>query len=545
MTDKIYDVIQLGRGPVGMTSAALIAQAGHSVALVEKHIGLYGHPRAGHIDHEIARVLASIDCAGPVLADAEAPMDYIWKNAKGEVLIEFAWGAKGVSGYNADYMMFMPLIDKALADRLERDPLVDMFCGWQAVDLVQHDDHVELVLRKTMHVDGSPIPVVTEEETRLRGRYMIAADGANSAVRRQLGIEQDDLGFNERWLIVDARRKRELRKFDPDCGQICDPRRPVTILPLGKRHRRWEWYMFENETPEEFQRPQKAWELLAEQGVTPDDVEIIRQLPYVFSAKLAKRWREGRIFLMGDAAHTMPPFMGQGMCSGIRDAANLSWKLDLVLRGVSGPEILGSYQEERFPHVRDWTLISIESGKLPCTVDPKAAEERDENFRQGWRPPMPDFPRLVGGLLHREPNGTLRAPTGDLALQAPVNVGGRVDLLDAFQPRGKFVVLSTVAHPASRLAPGQLAALESLGVVFCLVGERGQRGVDAIDIDGTYAAYFTQHAIEVLVVRPDFYIFAACALAQLPSALDDLLVQLGVRDATAPIGAASVEVPAP
>jgi 2-polyprenyl-6-methoxyphenol hydroxylase-like FAD-dependent oxidoreductase len=541
MTDKIYDVIQLGRGPVGMTSAALIAQSGHSVALVEKHTGLYGHPRAGHIDHEIARVLASVDCADTVLADAEAPMDYVWKNAKGEVLIEFAWGAKGVSGYNADYMMFMPLIDRALADKLERDPRVDMFCGWQAVDFIHHDDHVELVLRKTEHVEGSQTPVVTDEETRLRGRYMIASDGANSPVRRQLGIEQDDLGFNERWLIVDARRKRELRRFDPDCGQICDPRRPVTILPLGKRHRRWEWCMFENETPEEFQRPEKAWELLAEQGVTPDDVEIIRQLPYVFSARLAKRWREGRIFLMGDAAHTMPPFMGQGMCSGIRDAANLSWKLDLVLRGVSVPDILRSYQEERYPHVRDWTLISIESGKLPCTVDPRAAEERDERFRQGWRPPMPNFPKLVGGLLHREADGNLRAPTGELAVQAPVKVGERFDLLDAFQPRGKFVVLSTVAHPATSLAAAQLAALEPLGVVFCHVGERGQHGADAVDLEGRYAAYFAQHAIEVLVIRPDFYVFAGCSLSQLPIVLDDLIAQLGLRDARVPTRAAAAD----
>ena len=466
MTEQspLYDVIQLGRGPVGMSSAALVAQAGHQVAVVEKHEGLYGHPRAGHIDHEIARILASIGSADQVLADAEAPLDYVWKNARGEVLIEFEWGAKGVSGYNADYMMFMPLIDSALSQRLQSDGNVHRYYGWQAMEVHEHAEHVELVMRRTRPASDSGGVELTSEEKRIRGRFLIASDGANSPVRCQFGIDQQDLGFNERWLVVDARRKRELRRFDPDCGQICDPRRPVTILPLGKRHRRWEWYMFDNETPEEFSRPEKAWELLAEQGVTPDDVEIVRQLPYVFSARLADRWRHGRVFLMGDAAHTMPPFMGQGMCSGIRDAANLSWKLDLHLRGLAGPEILDTYQLERYPHVKDWTLISLEAGKLPCTVDPQEAESRDQRFREGWKPPMPDLPKLRQGILHRQADGALRAPTGDLAVQGRVRRDGKVDLLDAFQPAGRFALVSTVADPLAALDASRRALLGEMSV---------------------------------------------------------------------------------
>ena len=249
----------------------------------------------------------------------------------------------------------------------------------------------------------------------------------------------------------------------------------------------------------------------------------------MFSAKLAKRWREGRVFLMGDAAHTMPPFMGQGMCSGIRDAANLNWKLDLVLRGVSGPEIFRSYQDERFPHVRDWTLISIESGKLPCTVDPQAAEERDRNFRAGWLPPMPDFPKLVTGILHRGVGGELRAPTGELAVQGRVLIDGRVDLLDAFQPKGKFVLLSTLANPAALLNAHQLAGLDRLGTLFTHVGQPGDEDADAVDIDGSYAAFFARHGIEVLVVRPDFYVFGAGNLAELASMVEDLLGQLQAK----------------
>ncbi|MGE4238967.1 bifunctional 3-(3-hydroxy-phenyl)propionate/3-hydroxycinnamic acid hydroxylase [Ramlibacter sp.] len=517
--EEMHDVIQLGRGPVGMVSAALLAQAGHRVAMVEKHEGLYGHPRAGHIDHEIARVLASIDSAEDVLADAEAPMDYVWKNAQGEKLIEFAWGAQGVSGYNADYMMFMPLIDAALARRLENDPRVERLYGWQAMEVIQHADHVEVVLRRTRPAGGPAGLELTGEERRIFGRYVIASDGANSPVRRQLGIEQDDLGFNERWLVVDARRKRELRRFDPDCGQICDPRRPVTILPLGKRHRRWEWYMFENERPEDFSRPEKAWELLAEQGVTPDDVEIVRQLPYVFSAHHARRWSDGRIFLMGDAAHTMPPFMGQGMCSGIRDAANLGWKLDLVLRGIAAPSLLDAYQQERSPHVRDWTLISIESGKLPCTVDPVAAQERDQRFRDGWLPPMPDFPKLTEGVLHRGADGSLRSPVGDLGVQGRVQWRGRFDRLDTFLPRGRFTMISMAADPATSIPAHARVAVDRLGVLFVQI-------TPEMDVDCTYRRFFDAHGIEAMLVRPDFYVFGAGTMAEMPAIVDDLLSQL-------------------
>jgi 2-polyprenyl-6-methoxyphenol hydroxylase-like FAD-dependent oxidoreductase len=419
-------------------------------------------------------------------------------------------------------MMFMPLIDSALAARLDSDPNVTTFCGWQATELIQHEDHVELVIRRAQPIAGSQQLELTSQEQRIRGRFLIASDGANSPVRRQLGIEQEDLGFNERWLVVDARRKRELRRFDPDCGQICDPRRPVTILPLGRRHRRWEWYMFEGETPEAFSSPEKAWELLAAQGVTPDDVEIIRQLPYVFSARLAHRWRHGRVFLMGDAAHTMPPFMGQGMCSGIRDAANLSWKLDLLLRGLSEIDILDSYQTERAPHVRDWTLISIESGKLPCTVDPKAAEERDRRFRDGWLPPMPDFPKITKGVLHREHDGTLRAPVGDLAIQGRVRIGATLDLLDAFVAKGKFMLLSTLGDPLSMLDEHHRGALHEVGVESMHVDA-------AMDVDGDYAAYFQLHGIEAILVRPDFYVFGACETRRLGVVVDDLLAQLRIH----------------
>jgi len=519
MSEASYDVIQIGMGPVGLTMAALVGHAGHTIAVVERQHGLYGLPRAGHIDHEIVRILQSLDCERPVMEDSYPTLEYVWVNAEGKKLLEFDWGAKGISGWHSDYMQYQPVLEDALAGRVRSDPRVDVLAGWEAVDLRDHGDHVEVVLRRTVMVEGEARPVVTDEERVLRGSYLVGADGANSMVRRRLGIEREDLGFNEKWLDVDARQRRELR-FDFDCGQRCDPLRPTTILPLGKRHRRWEWALLDGETVEEFERPETAWRLLGELGIGPDDVEIVRQLVYTFEARTALEWRRGRVFLIGDAAHTMPPFMGQGMCSGMRDAKNLAWKLDLILRGLAPDELLETYEEERRPHARDWTVISLEAGKVPCTTDPDAARERDERFQAGWLPPMPDFPQLVGGVLVHDLAGRPAAPAGELGLQGRVERRDAAGLFDdVFDAGMRWQVISTDGDPREVLDAAQLAFLEQLGAVFADLSPGG----DAVDLDGEYRSYMADRGIAAVVNRPDFYVFGgAPSLADLPALVGDL-----------------------
>jgi 2-polyprenyl-6-methoxyphenol hydroxylase-like FAD-dependent oxidoreductase len=365
--------------------------------------------------------------------------------------------------------------------------------GTRLSSFTQDAKHIAATIK---HSDG-------RDET-VTARYLVGADGASSTVRRWLGIERTDLGFNEQWLDVDARMKRPLT-FDFDCGQICDPARPITVLPLGKRHRRWEWALLPGETVSEMQRPETAWRLLGDLGLGPDDVEIVRQLVYTFEARTAEQWRRGRTFLIGDAAHTMPPFMGQGMCSGMRDAKNLVWKLDLVLRGLAPDALLDTFEEELRPYVTDWTVISLEAGRVPCITDPVAAAERDARFRAGFRPPLPEFPQVRHGVLADTPCA------GELSLQ------GRVDgeLFDrAFAAAGRWQVLSTAGDPRGVLSERQLAFLESLGVVFAEVG-------------GEYADHFAARGIEVSIARPDFYVFGTAAtLAELGPLVDELAARL-------------------
>src|ERR1700683_300137 len=147
--DAIADIVQVGLGPVGLTMAALIGQAGRTLSVVERHEGLYGLPRAGHVDHEIMRILQSVDCEGPTLEDSYPTTEYVWVNAEGEILLEFDWGAKGVSGYNSDYMQYQPVLEDALSNRVSHDVNVTLMRGWEAVGLEQHEDHVELTIRRT------------------------------------------------------------------------------------------------------------------------------------------------------------------------------------------------------------------------------------------------------------------------------------------------------------------------------------------------------------------------------------------------------------
>jgi 2-polyprenyl-6-methoxyphenol hydroxylase-like FAD-dependent oxidoreductase len=529
MTSVDFDVLQVGSGPVGLVMAALTGQRGHSIAVIERHQNLYNLPRAGHVDHEIMRTLQSLGVADTVAADAYPCNQYVWQNAAGEVLLDFPWGSESDSGWHSDYMMYQPVLEDALYSHNVDDEKVTFFRGWEAVEFRELDNGYEVTLAR-MGVGAAPGELVpTGERKVLRGRFLVGADGANSAVRTWLGIERKDIGFNERWLDVDMRRHRPI-SLDFDMGQICDPARPLFVAPLGKRHRRFEWALLPGESPEEMSRPEAAWKLLGELGLSSEDVSIVRQHVYTFEARVAEQWRRGGAFLVGDAAHTMPPHMGQGMCSGIRDATNLAWKLDLVLRGQAEDRLLDSYETERQPHVKDWTTISIEAGKVSCTLDKDLAAERDAAFREGYVPPIPEVPVLRRGVVQRTAEGAVAAPAGHLSPQARVRVGDTVGRFDDIVGGG-WIVLSMAADPLSVLDAPHRNLLERLGAKAVHLVPNGEGTIQ--DADGRYAAYLAEWDWRAVVFRPDFYVFGGVTrLGHLPQLLDELAAQLDLRGGT-------------
>lgn len=384
-----FDVIVVGLGPVGAVLAGLLGQAGLRVLAMERSHEVYPLPRAAHFDHEIMRVFQQLGIAGEVLAHSRPAGAYEFRNAKGDLLMSARRGGEqGVSGWAYSYMFNQPGIERALRARLGAMANVDIRLGLAFQDLQQQDDLV----------------VVTAESDAGRtetfeARYLVGCDGAWSPVRETLGIGLEDYQFDEPWLVVDT-IPRSPTNLPAVNLQICDPARPTTCVLMGPGRHRWEFMLLPHETTEGVLAPGFVEALLAGWKV---DVVVERKAVYRFHGLIAERWREGRVLIAGDAAHQMPPFAGQGMCSGIRDAANLAWKLEAILRHGVDPVLLDTYQAERDRSVRDYIELAIGMGRVVCTLDPELAARRDAEMiaRRNTEDALPQVggPGLAGGLF--------------------------------------------------------------------------------------------------------------------------------------------------
>lgn len=510
MNEQIYDVVQVGYGPVGMMNATLLGEAGCTVAVFERHPTLYGLPRAGHFDHEAMRLFQSVGVADHMEETAVRAGRYVFKNKHGEELISFDWDGQGVSGWASDYYFFQPDLEDALDEVVRSTAGVELHQGYEAVAIEQLEDHVALTVRAR---GGDP-----QDERVVRARYLVAADGGSSFVRKALDVELEDLGFHERWLVVDYRLTQPV-EFDFDNGQVSDPARPMNLFQLGKHHRRFAFLVLPHESTEEMSTEQASWDVIKSWGVLPENAEIVRHTVYTFESKIAMEWRRGRVLLVGDACHVMPPFMGQGLMSGLRDVANLSWKLARVVTGEADASLLDTYVAERRPHARRLTEMSIHAGRLMVTTDPAEAERRDEAYRQGTMPPPPEFPWLFAGLLHSDAEGAPIDPAGRLSPQGTVRVDGETGHFDDIMGLG-WTLLLRHQELSGSLDPDRLRLLDAIGVRVAVVGS----GMAIDDVDGVYDAYFQQYGVEAVLYRPDFYVFGG---ARTPDELGRLIDDLG------------------
>jgi len=256
-------------------------------------------------------------------------------------------------------------------------------------------------------------------------------------------------------------------------------------------------------------------------------VTIIRQIVYTFEARVAQSWRVGRVFLAGDAAHTMPPYLGQGACSGIRDSVNLTWKLDLVLRGQAEDSLLDTYETERRPHTTVITQMAMGLGAMANMHDAEAAAQRDAAFKAGFVPPPPELPTITGGVVHRQPDGAVVLPAGTLVPQGRVTAGGRTGWFDDVVGRG-FVLVATGAV-ADTLTDEQRQFLDQLGCRTARIG------TDVLDEDGVHTAYLEQLGAVAYLTRPDFVLFGAAAdSGELGALVDELRADLAWADTLTP-----------
>ena len=506
------DCVVVGAGPVGLVTAILLARKGWKVVVVERWPARYPLPRACTIDHEALRILQS---AG-VMAEHTDLFEpsrgerggYQMRNAAGELLQAINWNRTAESGWANTNGFYQPDLENVLEQMAEALPGVEVRRGWSADAIDQDDRTVTLTVTRT--------GVDAETET-ITASWLVGADGANSPVRSKLGIAIDDAGFEADWLVIDYQPLVD-REWDAFVTQYCDPAQPATAVNSGPGRRRFEFMRRDDVTAEELGRPETAWRLMAPWGVTPQTARLERHALYTFRARWAREWRRGRVFLAGDAAHLMPPFLGQGMCAGLRDARSLTWRLLMVQRGQADETVLDSYGTERLGHVRDIINEAVAVGRVICELDPVRAAERDARMRARLADPdaltvEPPHPRLGEPSLTLPSDGT----DGRLAVQGRVEVEGRTGLFDDVVG-GDWQLIGYEIDPGRDVSEADLAWFREIGGTTCSVSSQGP----VRDLDGAYRDWFASHGCEVMLARPDFYVFAAGR----PGAVPDMLRSL-------------------
>ena len=385
------DVLIAGGGPTGVTLAILLAQRGVKVIVAEKEAAIYPLPRAAHIDHECMRILQEAEVADEVMATSRRASRYDFLNAKGEVLLRFDGAEQiGAGGWPVANMIHQPSVEAALRRALSAYANAEFYGGWEVTSFVDDGDVMTAMIATP---DG---------ERAIQARYLVGADGARSLVRKASDIAFDDLNFEEPWLVVDV-LVDDASRLPQKNLQICNPERPTTCVLMGEGRHRWEFMIKPDESAEQVSDDAFIVKLL-EPWKVKGAVRIERKAVYTFRARIANQWRKGRVLLAGDAAHQTPPFAGQGMCSGLRDAANLGWKLAEVVTGKAPDALLDSYQPEREPNVRATIEMAIMMGRTVCITSKWGAWMRDLKFKLaralGKLPDGPPaYPPITAGII--------------------------------------------------------------------------------------------------------------------------------------------------
>lgn len=496
------DIVIIGFGPVGVSAANILGAAGVKTICLEREADIYPRARAVTVNDWTMRCFQSLGLDGALAETMDETRMLRWKNYDGQILNEIDF-PPGEMGHPRSYAIYQPAMEKVLRAAVNgHEDHVEVRYGLEATNVVQDGEGVTVTTKNLQ----------TGEEQSVRARYALACDGGSSATRESLGIKMIGDTLETKWVIIDAMVKR----WWPNRHIMTfwsDKKRPVVDIALSQGTHRWELPLEEGEGEEEFNSHDKLYELLSTMGVTRDDVDIHQHAFYKHHVRHAERWRDGRVFLLGDAAHLMPPWAGSGMQSGIRDAFNLCWKLIEVLRGRLPESLLDSYHVERAPDVERYTQISVGLGRI---IKQEMSEEEmaamQAQSEQEELNPLHQPPAIASGWIYGKTGPD--SAVGQIIPQPEIcGTNGLISLLDREIGNG-FVLLGDNMDPASLLSDEQRAQWDRLGADYIAIRSADQHSQcvsDIIDVEGSLLRWMRGFGARAIAVRPDRFVVASDA----------------------------------
>jgi 3-(3-hydroxy-phenyl)propionate hydroxylase len=491
-----FDVCIIGYGPIGASLANLLGLSGVKTVVLEREPSAYHLPRAVALDGEGMRLIQTMGLADELLPRLNISRNIRHVNADGKLLLLLTRSGVGPEGWHNAYRFYQPEFEDVLRRGVSRYACVEVRDRCEAFALHETGDHVRV--RYENLAEGAL--------SELTARYVVGCDGARSTVRRLMGAALEDLRSHERWIVLDMILEQPPAGIPEaidetgrvvDAIQYCDPARPTTFIPMpGKRHR-WEFMLMPQDDPATITQPDRIYELLKPWDIDPAKSSIERAVIYTFHSALSNKWRLGRLVLAGDSAHQMPPFLGQGMCSGLRDVANLAWKLRDVIRGSASDSLLNTYETERTEHVRAFIDLAVDLGGVIQTTDPVKARQRDHDLIANPTMLRPIAPRLGPGL-----HGDAPPPAAARAAQPRLADGRLLDEHVGY----RYAMLADRAF-VDALPAATRAALENEIVLIVAEGE--------------VAAYLADLRTNAVVIRPDRHVLGtALTLSELYTVLE-------------------------
>jgi 3-(3-hydroxy-phenyl)propionate hydroxylase len=495
------DVAIVGYGPSGIIAALTLAKYGLSTVVFERHRDIYPRARAVTVNDWTMRIFQNLGVDEPVLKCIDPQRALRWIRYDGTEIMRIEHPPSTLGIKTRFFNIYQPTMEATLRECASQHAQIDVRYGVEVVSLEQDETSVTVTAKDA----------ATGATTSARTRYAIGCDGGSSATRSALGVKLLGDTLDVLWIVIDCRVKR----WWPDRNLLTfwsDKERPVVDIALSGGNHRWELPLKPGETEADFATVDQVWPLLRALGVSEDDVEIHQHAFYRHHTRMADKWRVGRVFLAGDAAHLMPPWAGAGMQTGMRDAFDLGWKLAGVINGTLPEHFLDTYEAERRPNAVFYTQLAVQLGRV---IKQELSEEEQAALNAPPPPDAPEPPLIAPPVLA---GGWLRGPVADHSI-----VGRMVPQPVVGDTRGVmarlddllgncFVLLGDDVDPATLLTAGEKAAWDRLGARYIAVRQQDQHteGPDElIDLDGVLRPWLRKYGARAVALRPDRFVAAA------------------------------------